>query len=192
MTVDLSWLKGVLEMVHAHIHIYIYPGPWHCQMLPTHAFCLFTWLWSLLYGIWGPNAPTSIALSQPLYSLVSGFDFRMLHWVGKMDAWIKSHSRSGSAVSLHIHEPENVRWLNPQSTDGQTCTRTNLVCMLPYDQKGIWWNRCDGTCCHTEHWILTSVQWRIYCTSACETQKRGNCLNSMSFCRVLKQKHCSF
>lgn len=121
MTVDLPWLKGVLETVHAHIHIYIYPGPWRCQMLPTHAFCPFTWLWSLLYGTWDPTAPTSIALSQPLCGLVSGFDFRMLYWVGKMDAWIKSHSRSGSAVSLHTHEPENVRrWLNPRSTDGQT------------------------------------------------------------------------
>lgn len=26
-TVDLFWLKGVLETVHAHIHIYIYQGP---------------------------------------------------------------------------------------------------------------------------------------------------------------------
>lgn len=41
-TVDLFWLKGVLETVHAHIHIYIYQGPSTCQMLQTHAFCLFT------------------------------------------------------------------------------------------------------------------------------------------------------
>lgn len=44
-TVDLFWLKGVLETVHAHIHIYIYQGPWSCQMLQTLAFCLFTWLY---------------------------------------------------------------------------------------------------------------------------------------------------
>lgn len=44
-TEDLLWLKGVLETVHAHIHIYIYQGPWTCQMLQTHAFCLFTRLW---------------------------------------------------------------------------------------------------------------------------------------------------
>lgn len=31
----------------------------------------------------------------------SGFIFRMLHWVGKTDAWIKSHIRSASAVSSH-------------------------------------------------------------------------------------------
>lgn len=49
------------------------------------------------------------SLSQLLCGLVSGFDFMMLHKVGNMDAWTKSHSRSGSAVSLHIHEPGNVR-----------------------------------------------------------------------------------
>lgn len=73
-TVDLFWLKGVLETVHAHIHIYIYQGPWSCQKLQKQVFCLF--LMVVIFFSWvisDRSAPTSTAPSQPLCSLASGF-----------------------------------------------------------------------------------------------------------------------
>lgn len=63
-TVDLFWLKGVLETVHAHIHIYIYQGPWSCQKLQKQAFCLF--LMVVIFFSWvisDRSAPTSTAPS---------------------------------------------------------------------------------------------------------------------------------
>lgn len=66
-TVDLFWLKGVLETVHAHIHIYIYQGPWSCQKLQKQVFCLF--LMVVIFFSWvisDRSAPTSTAPSQPL------------------------------------------------------------------------------------------------------------------------------
>lgn len=71
-TVDLFWPKGVLETVHAHIHIYIYQGPWSCQMLQKQVFCLFhvvvIFPWCAMSG---HSAPPSTAPSQPLCSSAS-------------------------------------------------------------------------------------------------------------------------
>lgn len=100
-TVDLFWLKGVPETQSMHIYIYTYiKRPWSYQMLQTHAFCFFMWLWSRVCNV-RSQCSHFYALSQPHCSLASGFIFRMLHWVGKTDAWIKSHIRSASAVSSH-------------------------------------------------------------------------------------------
>lgn len=71
------------------------------------------------------------ALSQPHCSLASGFIFRMLHWVGKTDAWIKSHIRSASAVSSHT---QPFRLLLGGLSDETQSTR-----LAKYLKRQMWW-----------------------------------------------------
>ena len=113
-TVDLFWPKGVLETVHAHIHIYIYQGPWSCQVLQKQVFfCLFHAV--VIFpscAMSGRSAP----LLQPHHSLSAAqllsFTFRMLHWVGNINTWMQACIRNASAVSIYTHKPLSVvRWM---------------------------------------------------------------------------------
>lgn len=105
-TVDLFWPKSVLETVHAHIHIYIYQGPWSCQVLQKQVLIF-------------PRVQcqvTVLPLLQPHHSLSSAqllsFTFRMLHWVGNINTWMQACIRNASAVSIYTHKPLGVlRWM---------------------------------------------------------------------------------
>lgn len=74
-TVDLFWLKGVLETVHAHIHIYIAQGPRTGQMSQTTCFLpsrgVRIFLLGVVLGLRAPRVqpPQSLAAAR----LPSGF-----------------------------------------------------------------------------------------------------------------------
>lgn len=113
--------------VHAHIHIYSYQGPGSCQMSQTHTFCLFARLNDFPRClISGPSAPIFMALSWPCLSAAQllAFIFRMLSWVGKINAWVRGVSECLCWIRSHS-EPlrrccQTTVRRNPESPAGQT------------------------------------------------------------------------
>lgn len=136
-TVDLFWLKGVLETVHAHIHIYIAQGPRTGQMSQTTCFLpsrgVRIFLLGVVPGLRAPTVqpPQSLACSSFAFWLLCGGCYR--GWGGWMPAW---EQLSGVPLlcpfllTSHLVLLGN-DWLNPKIPPGQTPRRTNAVGMLP-------------------------------------------------------------
>lgn len=84
-TVDLFWLKGVLETQSMHIYIYTYIKGREVVRCCTYMLFAFSCGcdFSLSCLILGPNAATSTALSQPLCSSASGFHLREVFSLGR-------------------------------------------------------------------------------------------------------------
>lgn len=105
-TVDLFWLKGVLETQSMHIYIYTDIKSREVIRCCKHMLFAFSHAYgfSFMYIIQS-QCSTSIALSQPLCSLASGFYVQDATLRGGINAWIKACIRSASAGSIHTCEP---------------------------------------------------------------------------------------
>lgn len=157
--------------------------------LPFHTVIIF-----LLCLMSGLRAPTWIAPSWPLWSLVPGFIFWMLSWVGEINAWLRKCLRAPLLYPFVVvsHWDDVVGWLS----EG-----TQRALLVKHLEGHRWWacytqsrrhlaegwhHRC-ATHCDMEKCCLCSAK-KIYCLCLWDAKIR-QVSNTMSSCKMLKQKN---